>query len=91
MPLRPEGRYEVKSFAVVLMIIGIYAMIYGGVSYSRQVGFLDAGPFVAAVTEQRQLPWSPFVGGIALISGIVLLTIAKKRYTSVQMHERNPR
>ena len=68
-----------KILGFVLVILGILALVYGGISYSRQRTVLDVGPFKATATEQRNIPLSPIVGGIALLSGIVLLVVPRRR------------
>lgn len=68
-----------KVFGFVLVIAGILVLVYGGITYSRQRTVLDVGPFKATATEQKNVPFSPIVGAIALISGIVLLVVPRKR------------
>lgn len=68
-----------KTIGFALVVLGILALIYGGVSYSRQRTVLEVGSFKATATEQRNVPLSPIVGGIALISGILLLVVPRRR------------
>ena len=68
-----------KSIGFVLVVVGLLALVYGGISYSRDRAVLDVGPFKATATEQRNVPFSPIVGGIALVAGILLLVNQKKR------------
>jgi hypothetical protein len=68
-----------KIFGFVLVVLGVLALVYGGVSYNRQRTVLDVGPFRATATEQKNVPLSPIVGGIALLGGILLLVIPRKR------------
>jgi len=68
-----------KVMGFVLVILGLLALVYGGISYSRQRTVLDVGPFKATATEQKNVPLSPIVGGIALIGGILLLVVPRKR------------
>jgi hypothetical protein len=70
---------DMKIFGLVLMVLGILVLVYGGVSYNRQRTVLDVGPFKATATEQKNVPLSPIVGGIALLSGIALLVVPRKR------------
>lgn len=70
---------KMKPFGVVLVMLGILALLYGGISYSRQKTVLDVGPFKATATEQKNIPISPVVGAIALMVGIVVLAMPKKR------------
>ena len=68
-----------KFLGFLLVVLGILALVYGGVSYNRQKTVVDVGPFKATATEQRNVPLSPIVGGIALIGGLVLLVVPRKR------------
>ena len=68
-----------KIFAFILVVLGALALVYGGVSYNREKTILDVGPFRATATEQKNIPLSPIVGGIAVIGGILLLALPKKR------------
>jgi Na+-transporting methylmalonyl-CoA/oxaloacetate decarboxylase gamma subunit len=68
-----------KFMGFVLVVLGVLALVYGGISYNRQKTVLDVGPFKATATEQKNVPLSPIVGGIALLGGILLLAVPKKR------------
>jgi len=61
------------------VVLGVLALVYGGISYNRQRTVLDVGPFKATATEQKNIPLSPIVGGIALLGGILLLVVPRKR------------
>jgi len=68
-----------KIFGFILVILGLLALVYGGISYNRQRTVLDVGSFRATATEQKNVPLSPIVGGIVLLSGILLFVIPRKR------------
>jgi len=68
-----------KLLGFVLVVIGILALVYGGISYNREKTIIDVGPFKATATEQKNIPLSPIVGGIALLGGIILLVVPRKR------------
>ena len=67
-----------KIFGFVLVILGLLALVYGGVSYNRQRTVLDVGPFKATATEQKNVPLSPILGGVALLGGLILLLAPRK-------------
>jgi hypothetical protein len=69
----------VKIIGFALVVLGILALLYGGISYNRQRTVLDVGPFKATATEQKNIPLSPVVGGLALLGGIILLVVPRKR------------
>jgi len=68
-----------KVLGFALVILGILALVYGGISYSRQRTVLEVGSFKATATEQKNIPLSPIVGGIVLVIGVVLLVVPRKR------------
>jgi predicted membrane protein len=70
---------KMKVFGFILVILGLLALVYGGISYNRQRTVLDVGPFKATATEQKNIPLSPIIGGIVLLSGILLFVIPRKR------------
>jgi len=68
-----------KTLGFLLVVSGLLALIYGGVSYSRQRTVIDVGAFKATATEQKHVPLSPIVGGIALLGGVLLLVMPRKQ------------
>ena len=68
-----------KILGFLLVVFGALALIYGGISYNRQRTVIDVGAFKATATEQKNVPLSPIVGGIALLGGVLLLVVPRKR------------
>lgn len=68
-----------KATGLILVILGILALVYGGITYNRQRTVLDMGPIHATANEQHHVPFSPIVGGIAIVGGLVLLTVPRRR------------
>lgn len=68
-----------KIVGFSILVLGILALVYGGISYSRERTVLDVGPIKATATEQHNIPLSPIVGGIAIVSGLVLLLVPQRR------------
>lgn len=65
---------------IVLVIIGVVAFAYGGITYTREETVLDVGPIEAQAETQERIPLSPVLGGLALVGGIVLIVVgARKR------------
>jgi hypothetical protein len=75
--------HTVKAATVVgilLVIIGVVALIYGGISYTKEETVLDIGPLEARTRTRETIPLPPLLGGLALAGGIVLLVVgARKR------------
>ena len=62
-----------KVIGLALAIVGLIALVYGGISYSRQRTILDVGGIKATVTEHKNLPITPIAGALALLVGGALL------------------
>jgi uncharacterized membrane protein YidH (DUF202 family) len=65
--------------AIVLIVIGIAALAWGGFSWTREKTVIDLGPIEATAETRETLPIPPVVGGIALVAGIVLLVLPAGR------------
>lgn len=68
-----------KTLGFVLVILGVFGLLYGPISESRQRTVLKVGSFTATATEQKNVPLPPIVGGVALVGGIILLALPRKR------------
>lgn len=64
---------------IVLIIVGIIGLVWGGVTYTRRQDTVSMGPISATVKERETIPVSPLVSGIALVAGIGLLVAGGKR------------
>lgn len=64
---------------VILIIIGIVALVYGGISYTTKEKVVDVGPLEASVEDEKTIPLPPILGGIALVGGIVLVIAGSRR------------
>ncbi|MEO5618468.1 MAG: DUF3185 domain-containing protein [Candidatus Eisenbacteria bacterium] len=68
-----------KPIGLVLVVLGILALVYGGFTYNREKTVLDVGPIHATATEKRSVPISPILGGIAIVGGLVMLMATRRR------------
>lgn len=68
-----------KIAGLVLVVLGIVTLIYGGFTYSHQKQLFDVGGLKATATEQKSIPISPIAGVLALVGGIALLVLPMKR------------
>lgn len=68
-----------KPLGYVLAILGVIALAYGGITYNREKTVLDIGPIKATATEQKRIPFSPIVGGLLLLGGVLLVVVPGKR------------
>ena len=64
---------------VVLVIIGLVALISGGLSNNRQPTLIDVGGLKAAPTGHKTPRAGPLVGSMVLIGGLALLVVPRRR------------
>ena len=67
---------------ILLVIAGVLALAYGGISYTHQEKVLDIGPIHATHEEQERIPLPPILGGAALVGGVALLIIGARQKSS---------
>ena len=68
-----------RIIGAALVIVGIVALVYGGIGYSRDKTVLDIGSMRASVTEHKNIPVSPIVGVLSLVGGVALIVVNKRR------------
>lgn len=64
---------------IILIVIGIIAFAYQGITYTTREKVVDLGPIQVTADKTKTLPLPPIVGGIALVGGIVLLVTGNKK------------
>jgi hypothetical protein len=62
-----------KILGGILIVLGIVALIYGGISWTRKDTVVDAGPIQITADKKESIPISPIAGGLMLAAGVVLL------------------
>ena len=64
---------------VVLLILGILALMYQGITYTTRKKVVDIGPIQATAKTDKTIPLPPLVGGLALVGAIVLIVAGNKK------------
>lgn len=68
-----------KIVGILLIVLGIIALIYGGISYTREETLVDLGPIQAKTETRETIPLPPILGALALIGGVVLLVADSRK------------
>ena len=68
-----------KILAIVLIVLGVISLAYGGITYTTREKVLDVGPIEATAERHKTVPLPPILGGIALAAGIGLLFVGSKK------------
>jgi uncharacterized membrane protein len=64
---------------IALIVLGIVAFAYQGITYTSREKIIDIGPIQATADTQKTIPLSPLLGGLALAGGIVLVVLGAKK------------
>jgi len=69
----------ITLIGIALIVLGIVALAYQGITYTSREKIIDIGPFQATADTQKTIPLSPLLGGLALAGGIVLVVVGAKK------------
>jgi uncharacterized membrane protein len=72
-------RNPITLVGIALILLGIVAFVYQGITYTSREKVIDIGPIHATADTQKTIPLSPLLGGLALVGGIVLVVIGAKK------------
>jgi drug/metabolite transporter (DMT)-like permease len=64
---------------ILLIIVGIAGLAFGGFSFTRKEKVLDVGPIEASADKKESLPVPPILGALAIVGGVVLLASGARR------------
>jgi hypothetical protein len=64
---------------VILIVIGIAGLAFGGFSFTRKEKVIDLGPIQATADKKESLPVPPILGALAIVGGVVLLATSGRR------------
>jgi hypothetical protein len=68
----------VTVIGVALIILGVLALAYQGITYTTREKVIDLGPLKASVDKKRTIPLPPIIGALALAGGVVLVIVGRK-------------
>ncbi len=69
----------VTLFGVALIILGVLALAYQGITYTTREKIIDLGPVTASVDKKKSIPLPPIVGALALVGGVVLVIVGARK------------
>ncbi len=69
----------VMLVGVALIILGVVALAYQGITYTTREKIIDIGPLKASVDKEKSIPLPPIIGGLALAGGVILVIVGARR------------
>ena len=64
---------------VILIVFGIVALAYQGITYTTREKIVDIGPLKVEAEKQRTIPLPPLLGGLSLAAGVVLVIVGVRK------------
>ena len=76
---RPVGGAAMnKTLGVILIVLGLFGLAWGGFSYTTREKVVDVGPIHASRDKTHNVSLPPIAGALALAGGITLLLMDRK-------------
>ena len=66
-----------KMVGIVLIVLGVIGLAWGGFTYTTREKVVDLGPIQATREKTHNVPLPPIFGAIALVGGIALLVTGR--------------
>ena len=63
---------------IVLIVLGVIALAYQGITYTRTERVVDLGPLKVEAQREKTIPLPPVLGGVAVAAGVVLLIVGSR-------------
>ena len=68
-----------QLLGVALIVLGVVAFAYQGITYTTREKAIDLGPIQVTTERTRRFPLPPIVGAVALVGGLVLLVAGSRK------------
>ncbi|HEY2432826.1 MAG TPA: hypothetical protein VGI12_09160 [Vicinamibacterales bacterium] len=68
-----------KIAGIVLIVLGVLGLAYGGFGYTRDKKVVDLGPLQATTRTHETVPVPPLVSGAAVVAGIAMLVASSRK------------
>jgi hypothetical protein len=69
----------VKLIGIILIVLGVIGLAYGGISWTHRDKVADLGPVEVTSTEHKSLPLPPVAGAVCLVAGVILVMNGNRR------------
>lgn len=64
---------------VLLIVFGLFALAYQGITYKKRETVLDIGPIQATAERQKTIPLPPVLGIASVAAGLALLVVGTRK------------
>jgi len=64
---------------IALIILGVVALVYQGITYTTREKVVDLGPLKITADKDKNIPLPPIVGVLALAGGVALVIVGARK------------
>ena len=68
----------ISMVGIVLIVLGLAALVYQGITYTKRDTIVDIGPIHATAEREHTLPLPPIVGIVSVAAGVILLVTGRR-------------
>ena len=68
-----------KISGIVLISIGLVMIVYTGIKIVTKEKIVDIGPIEISQKKNNSIKWSPILGAVFLVGGILILALDNKK------------
>lgn len=68
-----------KSIGIILIILGIIMVLYNSFNFTTTEKVVDIGPIEINKEVNHPMAWSPIIGIVLAVGGVVLLVTGTKK------------
>lgn len=68
-----------KALGIILIVVGILMFIFPKLTFSHEEKVADVGPIEINKKENHTVDWPTYAGGIAVVAGIVVLLVDRRK------------
>jgi len=67
-----------KLLGILLIVLGLVGLAYGGFHWTKREKVVDLGPVEVTQNKKESMPISPIAGGLCLVAGVVLIVAGSR-------------
>lgn len=68
-----------KNLGIALLVIGLIMTLFTGFNLVTRKKVVDMGSLQISTNEKTPVYWSPIVGGVVAVAGLIILVSGKKK------------
>jgi len=69
-----------KVLGIVLIILGLVGVLYGGLTWTTKDKVVDLGPVEVTRDKTHSVPLPPVAGAVSLVCGTALVILSGRRH-----------